>query len=285
MNHDSVRTEPEGAAPVRCGDRHGDPEVWIELQRDGGGPAMRLRCDAPITVRIGATGLRVTRAPDDDAVDRATAARPVATRAVRAADIGTLVLGTSLAFIGGLALVLPHALRDDDPLRWSQLAYSAFGWTLLLAAWATPWMFASRLGGGLSRWRRHVLVAGAALFGVAVAALLLPYAAAALALPRVLPSPMTTLGAFATVAACLHLAALPLSGRRLALACLVVWIAGGVLLVFDRSGEPRQSETAFAGMLPVGMLPIRTEALDQVLDEIDRLHNRAAEAGRRGLDR
>ncbi|MFN7570983.1 MAG: FHA domain-containing protein [Betaproteobacteria bacterium] len=253
-----------------------EPLAGARIGVAGGPPSCAAQVfDATGLLHIGTTRLRVSCKPIDSSADRSAPIPPATATEARGAGAGKIALGVLMAMAGGAVLALPDMLRGTDEPSFKPLAYAAITWVILLALWAAIWMGASKLIGGTSQWPRHVRIAGATMLMLALAALLVPYGAAALGLPKTTLSATTVTLAWLACATALHLRALPLTGRRLAAAVAAVlgtWLGIAALRWSDVDGLPTPP---IAEVLPVGMLPVRAERRDQTMSAIEALRESA----------
>jgi hypothetical protein len=251
-----------------------EPLAGARIGVAGGPPSCAAQVfDAAGLLHIGTTRLRVSWKPIDSSADRSAPMAPATATKPRGA--GAIALGVLMATAGGAVLALPDMLRGTDAPSLKPLAYAAFTWVILLALWSAIWMGASKLISGTSQWPRHVRIAGATFLVLAAAALLVPYGAAALGLPKITLSATTVTLAWLACATALHLRALPLTGRRLAEAVAAVlgtWLGIAALRWSDVDGLPTPP---IAEVLPVGMLPERVEHPGQTMSAIDALRESA----------
>ena len=230
---------------------------------------------ATALLHIGTTRLRVSCKPIDSSADNSAPITPATATKPQGAGAGTIAQGALMAMAGGAVLALPDMLRGTDELSFKPVAQAAITWVILLALWAAIWMGASKLIAGTSQWPRHVRVAGATLLVVAATALLVPYGAAALGLPKMTLSETTVTLAWLALATSLHLRAVPLTGRRLAAAVAAVlgtWLGIAGLRWSGLDGLPTPP---IAEVLPVGVLPERAERPDEAMRAIDALRDSA----------
>lgn len=253
-----------------------EPLAGARIGVAGGPPSCAAQVfDATGLLHVGTTRLRVSCEPGDSSADCSAPIPPATATKAHGAGAGTIALGVLMAIVGGAVLALPDMLRGTDEPSFKPVAYAGFTWVILLALWAAIWMGASKLIGGTSQWPRHVRIAGATMLVIAAAALVVPYGAAALGLPKTTLSATTITLAWLACATALHLRALPLTGRRLAAAVVAVlgtWLGIAALRWSDVDGLPTP---AIAEVLPVGMLRERAERPDQAMRAIDALRESA----------
>ncbi len=203
---------------------------------------------------------------------------PVSTPSARGAGAATIALGVLMAMAGRASLASPEVLRSMVEPSFKTLACAAVSWLILVAFWAALWMTASKLSGGTRQQLRHVRIEGAALLVLATAALMVPYGAAALGLPKITFSPKEVRIAFLTGASVLHLRALPPAGMRLAMAALAGLGTGLGIAALRWSDGATLPTPAIAEVLPVGIQPARSERLDRAMSVIDALREQTDRA-------